>query len=175
MTPVASPPLCVKEQDLPLLQSVEIPESAKSTVAVVDAPAQQSPLGSISSKLYEIPSRSHDTGITDLAARHNEHRLQAIRIPLPASGIIKSATHDLDTKTMETIQGIYENGVVRPLEPLALPESTPVSIVVPTAPAQGESQSIESSVGMDAIYDILSRRHNSGIRDLAERHNEHQP
>jgi predicted DNA-binding antitoxin AbrB/MazE fold protein len=76
---------------------------------------------------------------------------------------------------METIQGIYENGVVRPLEPLALPESTPVSIVVPSVPVQVESPAVEPSNGMDAIYEILDRRFNSGIRDLAERHNEHQP
>ncbi len=76
---------------------------------------------------------------------------------------------------METIQGIYENGVVRPLEPLVLPESTPVSILVPSAPAQGKIPAIESREGMDAIYEILSRRFNSGHHDTAERHNEHQP
>lgn len=76
---------------------------------------------------------------------------------------------------MDTFEGIYENGVVRPLEPLALPESTPVSILVPSAPAQGQIPAIESRDGMEAIYEILNRRHNSGIRDLAERHNEHQP
>jgi predicted DNA-binding antitoxin AbrB/MazE fold protein len=76
---------------------------------------------------------------------------------------------------MQTYEGIYENGVVRPLTPLGLPESTHVSIVVPSIPAQGESQSIELSDGMDAIYEILSRRFNSGHHDTAERHNEHQP
>lgn len=73
------------------------------------------------------------------------------------------------------IPAIYENGVVRPLTPLTLPESTLVNIVVPSTPTQIESSSIESSEGMDAIYEILSRGHDTGIRDLAARHNEHQP
>ena len=76
---------------------------------------------------------------------------------------------------METYEGIYENGVVRPLEPLDLPESTPVSIVVPSTPTQVETPSQELNDGMDAIYEILSRSCSTGIRDLAERHNEHQP
>ena len=29
--------------------------------------------------------------------------------------------------------------------------------------------------GLAAIYEVLSRRHNSGQHDIAERHNEHQP
>lgn len=76
---------------------------------------------------------------------------------------------------MQSFEGIYENGVVRPLEPLNLPESTPVSILVPSMPAQGETSTIESSDGIEAIYEVLDRRHSTGIADLAERHNEHQP
>ena len=53
---------------------VDIPEGAKVTVAVIDALAQQTPLESNSPELYEILSRRYDTGITDLAARHNEHQ-----------------------------------------------------------------------------------------------------
>ncbi len=53
---------------------VDIPEGAKVTVAVSDVPPAQPPLGSNSPELYEILSRRHDTGITDLAARHNEHQ-----------------------------------------------------------------------------------------------------
>jgi hypothetical protein len=40
---------------------------------------------------------------------------------------------------------------------------------------QDKSPTIESRDGMDAIYEILSRRFNSGHHDTAERHNEHQP
>jgi hypothetical protein len=53
---------------------VDIPEGAKVTVVVIDASPTQSPLGSNSPELYEILSRSYDTGVTDLAARHNEHQ-----------------------------------------------------------------------------------------------------
>ena len=51
---------------------VAIPEGAKVTVAVTDAPAPQTPLGSNSPELYEILSHSYDTGETDLAARVDE-------------------------------------------------------------------------------------------------------
>jgi predicted DNA-binding antitoxin AbrB/MazE fold protein len=70
------------------------------------------------------------------------------------------------------IPAIYENGVVRPLAPLTLPESTPVSIVVPSMPAQGESQS--KSPPME-LYRLLDQRFNSGQHDIAAHHNEHQP
>ena len=35
--------------------------------------------------------------------------------------------------------------------------------------------SLDDDRDMDAIYEILDRRHNTGITDLAARHNEHQP
>jgi len=73
------------------------------------------------------------------------------------------------------IPAIYENGVARPLTPLTLPESTLVNIVVPNPSAQADGSPIESSDGMDEIYQILSRSYDTGIPDLAERHNEHQP
>jgi predicted DNA-binding antitoxin AbrB/MazE fold protein len=53
---------------------VDIPEGAKVTVVVIDVSPTQPPLGSNSPELYEILSRSYDTGETDLAARHNEHQ-----------------------------------------------------------------------------------------------------
>jgi predicted DNA-binding antitoxin AbrB/MazE fold protein len=73
------------------------------------------------------------------------------------------------------IPAIYENGVARPLTPLTLPESTLVNIVVPNPPAQANGPPLESSDGMDEIYEILGRSYDTGIPDLAERHNEHQP
>ena len=51
-----------------------IPEGAKVTVIVMDASPEQPPLGSNSPALYEILSRSYDTGETDLAARIDEHQ-----------------------------------------------------------------------------------------------------
>jgi predicted DNA-binding antitoxin AbrB/MazE fold protein len=53
---------------------VDIPEGAKVTVAVIDVPPPQSPLGCNSPELYEILSHSYDTGETDLAARVDELR-----------------------------------------------------------------------------------------------------
>jgi predicted DNA-binding antitoxin AbrB/MazE fold protein len=73
---------------------------------------------------------------------------------------------------MSIHQGIYENGVVRPLTPLALPESTPVSIVVPAM-----VDSVPEAVGTDAdeIYEILNRRYRSGHTDTAARVDELDP
>lgn len=53
---------------------VDIPEGAKVTIVAIDASPPQPPLGCSSPELYEILSRSYDTGETDLAARHNEHQ-----------------------------------------------------------------------------------------------------
>jgi predicted DNA-binding antitoxin AbrB/MazE fold protein len=67
---------------------------------------------------------------------------------------------------MNTIRAIYENGVFRPLDPVDLPEGSEVLLSVkvlePPSPAV-----------LDALYEILSRRHRSGNHDTAERHNEH--
>ncbi|BBO36530.1 antitoxin family protein [Lacipirellula parvula] len=71
---------------------------------------------------------------------------------------------------METIQGIYENGVIRPLEPLALPESTPVSIVVPSPDENGELGSNSAE-----LYEILSHSYDTGDTDLAARIDELHP
>ena len=71
---------------------------------------------------------------------------------------------------MKTIHAVYEEGVFRPLEKVELPERTEVEFepkVVGNGPAKSGS--------MEAIYEILSRRYDTGERDIAERHNEHQP
>ncbi|HEX5104026.1 MAG TPA: antitoxin family protein [Pirellulaceae bacterium] len=68
-----------------------------------------------------------------------------------------------------TVQAVFENGVFRPVQPVAMPEKTLVEFeprVVAGLPAPPP---------LDAIYDILDRRFNSGQSDVAERHNEHQP
>lgn len=71
---------------------------------------------------------------------------------------------------MKTIHAIYEHGVFRPREAVELPERTQVEfepkIVGEEKPANGS---------MDEIYEVLSRRFNSGEHDIAARHNEHQP
>lgn len=68
---------------------------------------------------------------------------------------------------MTAIRAIYENGVFHPLEPVDLPDGTLFELRV---------VKIENSPsGLDAIYEVLSRRHSTGEHDLAARHNEHQP
>ena len=70
---------------------------------------------------------------------------------------------------MKTVRAVYENGVFRPTEPLELPEHSFVEFE-PRALEQPEP-----GKDLDAIYEILSRRYNSGRHDLAARHDEHQP
>jgi predicted DNA-binding antitoxin AbrB/MazE fold protein len=73
---------------------------------------------------------------------------------------------------MASYEGIYENGVVRPLTPLAIPESTPVSIVIPAT-----ADSVPADIGTDSdeIYEILNRRYRSGHTDTAARVDELDP
>ena len=71
---------------------------------------------------------------------------------------------------MKTIHAVYEKGVFRPLENVELPERTEVEFeprVVNGQPARADA--------MEKIYKILSERYETGERDLAARHNEHQP
>jgi len=82
---------------------------------------------------------------------------------------------------MSTITAIYENGVFRPTGPVDLPEGTAVLIEpVPTTAADGPIN-VRALVppgtdeGLIRVYEILARRFDSGHRDTAERHNEHQP
>ena len=69
---------------------------------------------------------------------------------------------------MATIHAIFENGVFKPIGPVELPENCEVKFEPQIVP-NGETQDLEG------IYEILSRRHNSGESDVAARHNEHQP
>ena len=66
-----------------------------------------------------------------------------------------------------TIRAIYENGVFRPTEPVNLPEKSEVEVVLPAQAARDE--------GLEAIYRIMGESFASGERDVAERHDEHQP
>jgi predicted DNA-binding antitoxin AbrB/MazE fold protein len=68
-----------------------------------------------------------------------------------------------------TVHAIFENGVLRPTEPLNLPDQCEVEV---------EVRSIKSDAcrpRLDEVYAILSKRFNSGEHDVAERDNEHQP
>jgi predicted DNA-binding antitoxin AbrB/MazE fold protein len=69
---------------------------------------------------------------------------------------------------MESIEAIYEHGVFRPIGPVTLPENCRVRVI--PAVVNGELNQ-----DLDAIHAVLDLRFNTGERDLAERHNEHQP
>ncbi|MGH7939719.1 MAG: antitoxin family protein [Limisphaerales bacterium] len=71
---------------------------------------------------------------------------------------------------MKTIHAVYERGVFRPLETVELPERTEVEFE-PRPVAQLENR----NGGLDGIYAILEERYQSGERDVAARHDEHQP
>ena len=101
---------------------------------------------------------------------------------------------------MSVIPGIYENGVVRLLGLVDLPEGSRVEVVArrvdspePSVPNldqdetldaiyevlshryDGDDPEMKQDENLDAIHEILSRRHHSGRNDVAARHNEHQP
>ena len=69
----------------------------------------------------------------------------------------------------KTVRAVFEGGIFRPIEPVEIPEQTLVEFEPrPCEPPDAEER-------LDAIYEVLSRRHRSGQPDLAERHDEHQP
>jgi predicted DNA-binding antitoxin AbrB/MazE fold protein len=72
-----------------------------------------------------------------------------------------------------TIHAIFENGVFRPVEPVALPEATSVEIEVRTS--DKPQASLPMPEGLAKVYAILGERFDSGVADTAARHNEHQP
>jgi predicted DNA-binding antitoxin AbrB/MazE fold protein len=71
---------------------------------------------------------------------------------------------------MKTIHAVYERGVFRPHESVELPERTEVEfepkVVGENKPKPGD---------MRGIIEVMSRSYHTGDRDLAARHNEHQP
>jgi predicted DNA-binding antitoxin AbrB/MazE fold protein len=69
---------------------------------------------------------------------------------------------------MTTFDAIYEGGVFRPIDPVVLPEKSRVRLT---------SEVVNGELGqdLDAIYAVMDLRFNTGERDLAARHNEHQP
>lgn len=69
---------------------------------------------------------------------------------------------------MSVVRAIYEGGVFRPLTPPQLPEGAEVEFEVHVLP-------VNDDASMEAIFEILDARFESGEHDVAERHNEHQP
>jgi predicted DNA-binding antitoxin AbrB/MazE fold protein len=74
-----------------------------------------------------------------------------------------------------TVHAVYENGVFRPMEPVNLPERTPVEFEPRVLAEAAQSPPPSMSEGLAKVYEILGRRYNSGHTDTAARHNEHQP
>ncbi len=74
----------------------------------------------------------------------------------------------------KTIRAVFENGVFRPLDAVELPEKTEVEFE-PRPPKPPYSLPCPSDAELDAVYEILGRRYQSGHADTAARHNEHQP
>ena len=73
-------------------------------------------------------------------------------------------------KAVKTIRAVYEQGVFKPRERVELAERTEVEFEPrPVAPPSNQNGNL------DAIYEILSERYESGEHDAAARHNEHQP
>ena len=72
-----------------------------------------------------------------------------------------------------TIHAIFENGVFRPVEPVALADCTSVEIELRT-PDEPHAR-LPMPEGLAKVYSILGERYDSGVADTAARHNEHQP
>ncbi len=72
------------------------------------------------------------------------------------------------------VHAVYENGVFRPLEPVDLPNNTPVELDLRISSEQG---TVPASMpeALAKVYAILGERYDSGHPDTAARHNEHQP
>ena len=71
---------------------------------------------------------------------------------------------------MKKVHAIYENGVFRPTEQVELPEHSVVEFEPRVVVGEDETAN-----GMAEIYEVMSRRFESGQSDVAERHNDHQP
>jgi predicted DNA-binding antitoxin AbrB/MazE fold protein len=71
---------------------------------------------------------------------------------------------------MPVIRAIFENGVIRPEEPIDLPEASELEVEFRVIDRQSAPDD-----DRDGLYAILSRRHRSGEQDVAARHDEHQP
>jgi predicted DNA-binding antitoxin AbrB/MazE fold protein len=85
-------------------------------------------------------------------------------------------THAWEELVMnKTIHAIYANGVFRPVDPVDLPEQTPVEFEPRVLAAAPPNPQASMSEGLAKIYEILGRRYSSGHTDTAARHNEHQP
>ena len=68
-----------------------------------------------------------------------------------------------------TVQAVFENGVFRPTGQVAIPEHCLVEFEPRIVGAPAKTQAAPT------VYDVLDQRFESGERDVAARHDEHQP
>lgn len=71
----------------------------------------------------------------------------------------------------QEFDAVYEDDVFKPVGMVSLPEGTKVIVSVQ---AKGNQPAKQDPVDAK-VFEILSRRYNSGQSDVAARHNEHQP
>ena len=71
---------------------------------------------------------------------------------------------------MKTVHAVYEHGVFRPLQGVALPEHTEVEFDPKIV-----SRTRACAKARKEIFSILSERYETGVKDMAARHDEHQP
>jgi predicted DNA-binding antitoxin AbrB/MazE fold protein len=70
---------------------------------------------------------------------------------------------------MQTVRAVFENGIFRPTNVVTLPEHATVEFEPRLVSPE------ERKAARDGVYAILSERYASGEKDVAERHDEHQP
>jgi predicted DNA-binding antitoxin AbrB/MazE fold protein len=76
---------------------------------------------------------------------------------------------------MVTIHAVFQNGVFRPVDPVDLPDNTPVAFEPRILADAPEASPPSLSEGLAKVYEVLGKRFASGHTDTAARHNEHQP
>ena len=69
---------------------------------------------------------------------------------------------------MRTVQAVFEGGVFRPVDEVALPENTRVEF-------EPRVLEVQQADAMLEAFEILSHSYETGQPDLAARHDEHQP
>ena len=70
---------------------------------------------------------------------------------------------------MNTIHAVFEKAVFRPTMPVELPELCEVEFEPRLVDRPARQQEL------DGVYAVLSERYSTGERDVAARHDEHQP
>ena len=69
---------------------------------------------------------------------------------------------------MKTVQAVFEGGVFRPIDDVALSENTRVEF-------EPRVLEVQQADAMLEAFEILSHSYQTGQADMAARHDEHQP